>query len=59
MYLCAKVHARMIKCTHLSPFCWTIYTRPVDLVIFECLNFREILILKFFTNFYFSKAELL
>ena len=23
MHLCAKFHACMIKCTHLSPFCWT------------------------------------
>ena len=23
MHLCAKFHACMIKCTHISPFCWT------------------------------------
>ena len=24
MHLCAKFHACIIKCTHLSPFCWTV-----------------------------------
>ena len=23
MHVCGKFHACMIKCTHISPFCWT------------------------------------
>ena len=23
MHLCAKFHACMMKCIHISPFCWT------------------------------------